>query len=68
MFAHDLGHLWRGRRIHTSGHSDSGNLSNLGESSNCSSVKADTASAAFFFGKEEMKTQSQLKGPVLFTR
>ena len=33
MFHHDLGHLCRGRRIHKSGHSDFGILSNLGASS-----------------------------------
>ena len=46
MFAQDLGHLCRGRRIHTSGHSDFGILSNLGASSNCTWVYADAASAA----------------------
>ena len=46
MFAHDLGHLCRGRRIHTSGHSDLGVLSNLGASSNFSWVYDDTTSAA----------------------
>ena len=34
MFAEDFGHLCRGIRIHTSGHSDSRILSNLGASSN----------------------------------
>ena len=33
MFAHDFGHLFRVRRIHTSGHSDLGILSNTGASS-----------------------------------
>ena len=33
MFAHDFGHLCRGRRIHISGHPDFGILSNLGTSS-----------------------------------
>ena len=33
-WAHDFGHLCCGRRIHTSGHSDFGILSNLGASSN----------------------------------
>ena len=46
MFDHDLGHLCRGRRIHKSGHSDFGILSNLGASSILTWVKADTASAA----------------------
>ena len=46
MFAHDFGHLWRGRRIHVSGHSDLGFLSSLWASSNFTWVKADTASAA----------------------
>ena len=46
MFAHDLGQLCRGRRIHTSGHSDLRILSNLGPSSNFTWVYADTASAA----------------------
>ena len=46
MFAHDFGHLCRGRRIHTSGHSGFVILSNLGASSNFTWVLADTASAA----------------------
>ena len=46
MFAHAFGQLCRGRRIHTSGHSDFGNLSNRGASSNFTRVYADTASAA----------------------
>ena len=46
MFAHGFGHLCRGRRIHTSGHSDAGILSNLGASSNFTWVYADTAPAA----------------------
>ena len=43
MFAQDFGHLCRGRRIHTSGHSDLGTSSNLGASSNFTRVWADTA-------------------------
>ena len=43
--AQDLGHLCRGRRFQTSGHSDFGILSNLGASSNFT-WKADAASAA----------------------
>ena len=46
MFAHDIGHSCLGRRIHTSGHSDSRISSNLGASSNYTWVQADTASAA----------------------
>ena len=46
MFAHDLGHVCRGRRINTSGHSDFGILSNLGASSSFTWVYADTVSAA----------------------
>ena len=46
MFAHDVGHLCRGRRIRTSGHLDFGILSNLGASSNFPWVYADIASAA----------------------
>ena len=46
MFAHDLGHLCRGRCIHTSGPSDFGILGHLGASSNFTWVYADTASAA----------------------
>ena len=38
--------LCRGRRIHTSGHSDFGILSNMGASSIFTKVYADTASAA----------------------
>ena len=41
MFAHDFGHLCRGRRIHTSGHSDIGILSNLGAA--CSSQSGNLA-------------------------
>ena len=40
------GHLYRGRRIHTSGHSDFGILSTLGACSKFTWVYADTASAA----------------------
>ena len=43
---HDLGHLCRGSRIQTSGHSDFQILSNVGASSNFTWVSADTASAA----------------------
>ena len=43
MFVCDFGHLCRGRRD-TSGHSDCGILSNLGESFSC--LEADTTSAA----------------------
>ena len=46
IVSHDLGHLYRGRRIQTSGHSDLGIWSNLGASSNLTWVWADTASAA----------------------
>ena len=46
MLAQNFGHLCRGRRIHTSGHSDLGILSNLGASSNFTRVYVDTASAA----------------------
>ena len=42
MFGPDLGHLCRGGRIHTSGHSEFGFLNNLG----ASSIFLDTASAA----------------------
>ena len=42
----DLGHLCRGRRIQTFGHSEFGILSNLGASSNFTWELADTASAA----------------------
>ena len=43
---HDLGHLCRRRRIQMSGHSDLGIFNNLGASSICTCVYADTASAA----------------------
>ena len=46
MFAQDFGHVCRGRRIHTSGHSDSGILSNLGASAIFTWVQGDTASAS----------------------
>ena len=46
MFDHDLSLLCRGKRIHTSGHCDFGNLNNFGTSSILSWVQADTASAA----------------------
>ena len=46
MFAKDFGHLFRGWRIHTSGHCDFGILSNLGASSIFTWVYADTASAS----------------------
>ena len=46
QFSHDFGHLCRGKRIQTSGHSDLGILSNLGESSHFTQVQADTACAA----------------------
>ena len=39
-------HLYRGRRVQTSGHSDSGCFSNVGESSTLTWVQADTASLA----------------------
>ena len=43
---HDFGHLWHGRRIQMSGHSDLGVFNNFGASSICTWPKADTASAA----------------------
>ena len=43
ILSHDFGHLCRGRRIRTSGHSDFGILSNFGASFKISWVKADTA-------------------------
>ena len=46
MLDHDFGHLCRGRRIRTSGHSDYGILSNFGASSILTWVQADTASGA----------------------
>ena len=46
MSARDFGHLCRGRRIHTSGHSDLGILSNLGASSIFTWVWRDTVAAA----------------------
>ena len=46
MLAQDFGLLCRGRRVHITGHSDWGMLSNLGASSNFAWVFADTASAA----------------------
>ena len=46
MLDQDFGHLCRGRRIHTAGHSDLGILSNLGASSIFTDVWADTASTA----------------------
>ena len=46
MLDHDFGHLYRGRRIHVSGHTDFGIFNNLGTSSIFTSVYADTASAA----------------------
>ena len=45
MFAQELGRSCRGRRITTSGHSDSGILSNLGARSNFTWVYEDTTSA-----------------------
>ena len=46
MFDHDFGHSCRGRRLHISGHSGFGMLSNFGASSIVTWVLADTASAA----------------------
>ena len=46
MIAQDFCHLCRGRRIHTSGHSDYGILRNPGGSCKFTWEKADTASAA----------------------
>ena len=45
-FSYDFGHLCRGRRIQTSGHSDFGISSNLGAPFNFIRVYADPASAA----------------------
>ena len=45
-FPHGFGHLCRGKRIQTSGHSDFGILSNFRASSIFTWVLADTASAA----------------------
>ena len=46
MFDHEFGHLCGGRRIHFSGLSDFGILSNLGTSSILTCVFADIGSAA----------------------
>ena len=45
MFHHDLGHVCRGKRIHISGHSDFGIVSNFGAPSTLTWVWAGTASA-----------------------